>query len=88
MMKELRRMHAQSRSFKQRVRKYKEQPEMKNTIIEMKNTLEGVKSRQQDGQTTAPLPVCFFKKDKVLLEHSYAYLLMYCIQLFCTIQRS
>ena len=49
-MKQLRRtMGAQTevRSFQQRVRKYKEQPEMKNTINEV-NTLEGNNSRLDD----------------------------------------
>ena len=32
-------------SFQQRVRKYKEHPEIKNTITEKKNTLVGIKSR-------------------------------------------
>ena len=37
-------MNAQSKKLGvfNRVRNYKEQPEMKNTITEMKNTLEGI----------------------------------------------
>ena len=31
-----------------RVRKYNEQPEMKNVITEMKNTLEGINNRLND----------------------------------------
>ena len=37
-------------SFQQRVRKYKEHPEIKNTITEKKNTLVGIKSRLNDSE--------------------------------------
>ena len=64
MIQELgKRMDAQSEKLQEdfnRVRKYKEQPEMKNTIIEMKNTLEGVKSRQQGWANYSSTACLFF----------------------------
>ena len=51
MIKEFRRrMNAQSKKLGvfNRVRNYKEQPEMKNTITEMKNALGGINSRLND----------------------------------------
>ena len=52
-----------------RVRNYKEEPELKDTIIEIKNTLEGINSRLDDtkqfgGKSSRNHSKLFRKKDK------------------------
>ena len=52
MIKELRRRRDKQREKLEALpkRKYKEQPEIKNTIAEMKTTLEGSSNRLNDAQ--------------------------------------
>ena len=43
-------MRSCKKFFKQRIRKYKEQSELKNTITAMKNTLEGINIRINEAE--------------------------------------